>query len=180
MNVSQKKTTIRLQAEDACKEKHMQLERELTNVVYTYEASIHAKQGEVAQLKQLAEDEKKELQDLQDHFDLVEMQEAELQQMEKERQAALAKKQFQEERRMRHLVQCAIRIQGVYRAYKAFKASLKKKDGKKKKAGGKKTGTAVKGEGGDKKNSRGSAATKKEDKKAAAPGKAKTANKKKL
>jgi len=101
--------------EQLMKEKQTLLEEKLADVMQNYEADVKQKQDDLRWLRATAREEKNELHALREHFAVVERQQAELNNMERERQ----ERALEAEARMRHAVECAIRIQSVFRKHKA-------------------------------------------------------------
>lgn len=137
--------------ETAKKEQH-RLEEELAAFVEQYEATAREKREALASLRHTLQNEQAELHELEEHFHLVETQEEELRQIEEARQHRLR----QEQEKMHNFIQCAIRIQAIFRGYKALtsyklsKLTKAKGPAKKKGAGGKgKAGGGGAKKGGD-------------------------------
>ncbi len=136
------------EAENQAKDEQGWLEGELNALLHHYETAVQAKEEALACAQAVARAEREELLELQAHFAIVESQQAELRQMEEARQQRMR----EEETRMRHVAGAAVRIQAVFRGFKAwaaFKKSKATKTATKKTKGKKKGGGTGAGKGGD-------------------------------
>ncbi len=148
----------------ALKAQQAQAETELAGLLEAYEQAAGEKRAALEALQAAAGVEGRELRELREHFQIVALQQEERRQMEAARAAVAEARRAEEAAAQARLMRSVVRIQAVYRGFKAWRAYRSTKT-----AG---TGTGAGGGAGGKKKGAAKGAKKGKEEKEKGKGKA--------